>query len=103
MVTMNTTKNNIQTYHLCSTQQESRKWLAVWFAWIAILTALGLIGSAVAMIKSAYVSALAIVGVLFNFTLMVLLLYLIYIYMQSVRRLLFSVCVVCVFNCEIFM
>ncbi|XP_037800212.1 uncharacterized protein LOC119595118 isoform X2 [Penaeus monodon] len=65
--------------------KESRKWLAVWFAWIAILTALGLIGSAVAMIKSAYVSALAIVGVLFNFTLMVLLLYLIYIYMQSLR------------------
>ncbi|XP_047471315.1 uncharacterized protein LOC125026765 [Penaeus chinensis] len=65
--------------------KESRKWLAVWFVWIAVLTALGLVGSAVAMIKSAYVSTVAIVGVLFNFTLMVLLLYLIYVYMQSLR------------------
>ncbi|XP_063592465.1 uncharacterized protein LOC134769652 [Penaeus indicus] len=65
--------------------KESRKWLAVWFVWIAILTALGLVGSAVAMIKSSYVSTLAIMGVLFNFTMMVLLLYLIYVYMQSLR------------------
>lgn len=64
---------------------ECRKWLAVWLAWIAILTALGLIGSAVGMIKSDYVPTLAIVGVLFNFTWQVVLSYLIYAYMQSLR------------------
>ncbi|XP_042878230.1 uncharacterized protein LOC122257191 [Penaeus japonicus] len=65
--------------------KECRKWLGIWLAWIAILTALGLVGSAVGMIRSNYVPTLAIVGVLFNFTWMVLLSYFIYAYMQSLR------------------